>query len=60
MEDKLYTAAQVAQRLSLSTETIRRCVKQGKLQSLKVGQQLRITEAQIQEFIKGDGDQRTG
>lgn len=60
MEDKLYTAAQVAQRLSLSTETIRRYVRQGKLQSLKVGQQLRITEAQIQEFIKGDGDQRTG
>lgn len=60
MEDKLYTAAQVAQRLSLSTETIRRYVRQGKLQSLKVGQQLRITEAQIQEFIKADGDQRTG
>ncbi len=54
MNQKLMTVDQLAEFLQVSTETIRRYIRSGKLKCLKVGHQSRFTSAQINEFLNAD------
>ena len=48
----LYTVAQVAERLQVSTKTVRRWIENDDLIAHRLGRQLRISEADLQTFIK--------
>ena len=55
------TVAQAAEHLMLSTQTILRWIKIGKLRATKIGQSYRISRAAIDEILTGNGgenDQR--
>lgn len=47
------TRQEIADRLRVTTRTIDRWIKQGKLKSIKVGGVVRITEEEYQKFIGG-------
>jgi excisionase family DNA binding protein len=54
--DKLLTLREVADRLRISLSTVRRFIRQGKLPVVKVGNQHRVEEGALQDFIdKGKG-----
>jgi len=44
MEDKLFTAAELAEKLDVATETVRRMCKTGKWPHTKIGRLYRFTE----------------
>jgi excisionase family DNA binding protein len=48
----IYTMAEVATRLKVAERTIKRHVQSGHLQSFKVGRARRITEDQLNDFIR--------
>jgi excisionase family DNA binding protein len=45
------TLDQVAERLQVSRRTINRLVAQGRIRTIKVGQQPRVTEREFEAFI---------
>jgi excisionase family DNA binding protein len=49
---KLYTTKEIAEILQLSLYTITRYIREGKLETVKVGSQYRITEEQLEKFLK--------
>lgn len=49
---KLYTIPEVAKLLDVTPATVRRYVKQERLNSRRVGRSLLITESDIRKFIK--------
>jgi len=49
----LLAVKEVARRLNVSTRTIHRLIKADKLRAYKVGHQLRIPEAAIEEMMLG-------
>ncbi len=51
----LLTVAQVADRLALSTKSIRRRIAEGVLPVRRLGGALRISEADLRRYIDGDG-----
>jgi excisionase family DNA binding protein len=48
---QLHTLATVGERTSLSRSALYREIKAGRLQALKVGKALRISESELQRFI---------
>ena len=48
----LFTLAQVAERLQVSTKTVRRWIENDDLIAHRLGRQLRISEVDLQAFIK--------
>jgi len=46
---------QVAEKLSVSESTIRRLIDSGKLKVVKVGSQLRISDSEIERYLKVEG-----
>lgn len=48
---QLHTIATVGERTSLSRSALYREIKAGRLQALKVGKALRISEGELQRFI---------
>ena len=59
--NKLYTAQEVADRLRVKKTTVYELIKRGELSSSKIGKQLRISEEQLAEYLKGtvsDSEQR--
>ena len=48
---KLLSIRQVAERLSVSTITVRRLIKKRKLQANKIGGQYRISETNLENLI---------
>ena len=59
--NKLYTAQEVADRLKIKKTTVYELIKRGELSSSKIGKQLRISEEQLAEYLKGtvsDSEQR--
>lgn len=48
---QLHTLATVGERTSLSRSALYREIKAGRLNALKVGKALRISEAELQRFI---------
>ena len=50
--DKLYTPEEVAERLQLSEQTVRRWLREEKLKGVKLGSKWRIRERDIQELLE--------
>ncbi len=50
MNEELYTIDQVAQRLQLHVKTVRRYVREGRLQATRIGKQYRIAADDLAEF----------
>mgnify|MGYP002511254717 CR=1 FL=1 len=54
MEGKFYTVNQVAEILGMHHKTIRKFITQGKLGANKIGKQWRISEEDLNSFMKQD------
>jgi excisionase family DNA binding protein len=48
---EVYTLQEVAERLRVSLQTVRRLVRTGELKTIKVGRQYRVTHAQLEAFM---------
>ena len=47
-----YTVEDIAEKLKLSTETIRRYIRSGDIEVYKFGQEFRIDEVAFEKFLK--------
>jgi len=54
--ERAYNVQEAAQLLKVSAVTIRSYIKQGKLKAQKVGRAFYITEATIEDFLRGGFD----
>lgn len=54
MINKVYTLKQIADLLQVSRQTIYNYIKDGKLQATKTGTQYRVTDEQLDAFIKAN------
>ena len=52
---KLYSPKEAADFLRLSTQTIKRYVREGRFKVEKIGQQLYVTEESLQKFLHPEG-----
>lgn len=52
MELRIYTIDEAAKTLKVSTMTVYRYIKAGKLRAAKIGRDWRITEEQLKDFLK--------
>lgn len=52
MADLVYTTTEVAEKLKVTRMTVLRFIKSGKLQAFRVGNQWRITQKSLLEFIE--------
>ena len=48
------TVQQVAEELQLDPETVRRKIRDGKLDAYNIGRHYRISEEQLKDFLEGD------
>lgn len=48
----LYSPTDVAEYLNVTTETVRRWIRSGRLRSIKVGRQHRIRQADLVHFLR--------
>lgn len=55
METKIYTVSEAAERLKVSKPTIYKLFNAGKLKYFVVGELRRVTEEQIEAFIRENG-----
>ena len=51
--NKVYTAQEVADKLKIKKSTVYDLIKRGELSSSKVGKQLRVSEEQLFQYLKG-------
>lgn len=51
MTDKYYTVREVAYRFGVHETSVRRYIRQGKLKAVKIGDNVRITEQAMAEFV---------
>ncbi len=47
----IYTLEQVAEKLQVSVQTVRRLIKEGKLKAIRVGIQMRVTQEELDRFL---------
>jgi excisionase family DNA binding protein len=47
----VYTVEQVAKILQVSSHTVRTLIKEGKIKSIRVGVQIRVTQEALDEFL---------
>jgi excisionase family DNA binding protein len=52
VEERFYTVEEVAERLQVSDQTVRRWVKFGKLAAYKPGKELRIRFGDLEQFLE--------
>ena len=50
---KYYSPEEVSEQFNVKQATVRKWLREGKLKALKLGGLWRISEDQLQEFIKG-------
>ena len=50
--EKFFTVEELAERLQVSDQTVRRWVKSGKLTAFKPGKELRIRPADLEKFLE--------
>ncbi len=55
--EKLFTPREAAEHLKVHVETLRRYIREGQLQAVKVGGRLRIQESDLIKFVKREGKQ---
>ena len=53
--EKIYTVAEARDYLRISDATIRRYIKDGRLEAQRVNRQYRITETSIKDFLAAQG-----
>lgn len=53
--EKIYTVAEARDYLKISDASIRRYIKDGRLESQRIGRQHRITESSIKAFLDSQG-----
>ncbi|MDO4338021.1 MAG: helix-turn-helix transcriptional regulator [Eubacteriales bacterium] len=53
--NKLYTAQEIADKLKIKKTTVYELIKRGELQSSKIGKQLRISDAQLDQYLGSSG-----
>lgn len=51
-DEEFFTPEEVADRFKVTRRTIYRWIKEGRLQSVKVGDLVRITKSALEEFLK--------
>lgn len=51
---KFYSLKQIGEILGFSVITIREWIKAGKMGATKIGNSYRVTQDQLDEFLKGD------
>jgi excisionase family DNA binding protein len=51
-EEKMFTVAQVAERLQVGEQTVRRWIRDGELGAVKLERSFRITETDLDEFFQ--------
>ena len=51
--DHMFTIAEVAQKLSVSTRPVQRLIKSGKLRAYQVGRQKRIPPVAVEQMLRG-------
>ena len=51
--DHMFTIAEVAKKLSVSTRTVQRLIKSGKLRAYQVGRQKRIPPVAVEQMLRG-------
>ncbi len=51
-EDRFYSAAEVAEYLSVNVQTVRRWIQAGELGAYKIGRFWRVSREQVEEFLK--------
>ena len=54
-EEDMYTKQSLAKYLGVSLSTIHRLTAQGKIETIKVGRSVRITDQALARFIKSNG-----
>ena len=52
MIDELYTPLEVAKMLRVTRTTIYQHIKKGQLKAIRIGNQYRITKAQLEEYLQ--------
>ena len=53
-----YTAQQVAERVSVHPETVRREASKGSLRFIRIGRDLRFSESAVKEWLESKRDRR--
>ncbi len=51
-EEKMFTVAQVAEKLQVGEQTVRRWIRDGELGAVKLERAFRVTETDLEEFIQ--------
>ncbi len=51
---KLYTVQETAKLLDVTAQTIRKYIKEGKLQARRIGRPLFVAEVSIKKFLTGE------
>jgi excisionase family DNA binding protein len=52
LKEPLLTVSEVAERLRVSTKTVRRRIKDGRLRSIRISGLIRIAMADLEDFIR--------
>ncbi len=52
---KYYSAEEIGEQYNIKPATVRKWIREGKLKAVKLGHLWRVSEEQLQEFIKGGG-----
>ncbi len=55
MMDKIYKVDEVAERLGCHIETVRRKIRSGQIRAIKIGNDYRISESELDRYLK-EGD----
>lgn len=50
-DEQFFSPKAIAGKLNVSEETVRRLIERGELQATRVGNQLRVSESWLQEYI---------
>lgn len=53
--EKLYTIREIATYLNVHEKSVRRWIDNGRLDSTKVGGRIRVSQTQLDDFLKKDG-----
>ncbi|GGA57868.1 hypothetical protein GCM10007416_33830 [Kroppenstedtia guangzhouensis] len=53
----VYTPEEVAEKLKIKTETVRRYLRTGKLKGAKLGKHWRVSEKQLEEFFEKQSEE---
>lgn len=53
-KEQLMTPDEVAERLSISAQTVRGYIRTGRIRAIKVGRLWRVRDSDLQEYMRGD------